>query len=58
MKWKERAENLMLLNMIKKEIVYIFYDCSAESPKGRRSILEQGSAGVSVKNINPKIQRD
>ena len=38
MKWKERVVNRMLLVMIKKRDEYIFYDCSAESPKGRRSL--------------------
>jgi len=38
MKWKELAVNRMLLGMIKKTGEYIFYDCSAESPKGRRNV--------------------
>lgn len=33
---------------------YIFYDCSAESPKGRRSVCYDREALESGKNINRK----
>jgi hypothetical protein len=39
----------------KKTGEYIFYDCSAESPKGRRSVCYDGEALESRKNINQKI---
>ena len=32
---------------------YIFYDCSAESPKGRRSVCYDGEALVSRKEFKP-----
>lgn len=32
---------------------YIFYDCSAESPKGRRSVCYDGEAQESRKNFKP-----
>jgi hypothetical protein len=55
MKWKELAVNRMLLVMIKSG-EYIFYDCSAESPKGRRSVCYDGMKRWSQgKNINRKI---
>lgn len=34
---------------------YIFYDCSAESPKGRRSVCYDREGLESRKNINQKI---
>jgi hypothetical protein len=34
---------------------YIFYDCSAESPKGRRSFATTMKRWSQGKNINPKI---
>lgn len=34
---------------------YIFYDCSAESPKGRRSVCYDREALEARKNINQKI---
>jgi len=39
----------------KKTGEYIFYDCSAESPKGRRSFCYDCEALESRKNINQKI---
>ncbi|SFB23024.1 Protein of unknown function [Lentibacillus halodurans] len=36
---------------------YIFYDCSKESPKGRRSVCYDRQALESRKNINRKIMR-
>ncbi len=38
----------------KKTGEYIFYDCSAESPKGRRSICYDGDALASRKEHKPK----
>src|SRR6266508_673137 len=39
----------------KKTGEYIFYDCSAESPKGRRSVYYDREGLESGKNINQKI---
>src|SRR5687767_1957078 len=38
----------------KKTGEYIFYDCSAESPKGRRSLCYDGEALASRKENKPK----
>ena len=38
----------------KKTGEYIFYDCSAESPKGRRSVCYDGEALESRKEFKPK----
>src|SRR5437867_13135906 len=38
----------------KKTGEYIFYDCSAESPKGRRSVCYDGEALESRKEHKPK----
>src|SRR6201998_704028 len=38
----------------KKTDEYIFYDCSAESPKGRRSLCYDGKALESRKTFKPK----
>src|SRR5438477_11712420 len=38
----------------KKAGEYIFYDCSAESPKGRRSVCYDGEALESRKEHKPK----
>jgi hypothetical protein len=38
----------------KKTGAYIFYDCSAESPKGRRSVCYDGEALASRKEHKPK----
>jgi hypothetical protein len=38
----------------KKESVYIFYDCSAESPKGRRSVCYDSEALESRKEHKPQ----
>jgi len=38
----------------KKTGEYVFYDCSAESPKGRRSICYDGEALESRKEFKPK----
>jgi hypothetical protein len=38
----------------KKKGEYIFYDCSAESPKGRRSVCYDGEALASRKEHKPK----
>jgi Protein of unknown function (DUF4256) len=39
---------------VKKTGEYIFYDCSAESPKGRRSVCYDGEALASRKEHKPK----
>lgn len=39
----------------KEKDEYIFYDCSAESPKGRRSVCYDREGLESRKNINQKI---
>ena len=44
----------MLLAMIKRTGEYIFYDCSAESPKGRRSICYDREALESRKEFKPE----
>ena len=54
MKWKEPAVNRMLLGHDKKTGEYIFYDCSAESPKGRRSLCYDREALDSRKEHKPK----
>jgi len=40
------AVNRTLLVMIRRRNEYIFYDCSAESPKGRRSLCYDRERGV------------
>ena len=54
MKWKEPAANRMLSAYDKKTGEYIFYDCSAESPKGRRSVCYDREALESRKEHKPK----
>jgi len=54
MKWKELMVNRMLLGMI-KDGEYIFYDCSAESPKGRRSFCYDRKALEARKEFKPEI---
>jgi hypothetical protein len=41
----------------KKTGEFIFYDCTAESPQGRRSLCYDRAALESRKNINRKITR-
>src|SRR6267378_2212049 len=66
-KLEVNAENLRSLNQMettggepdvvgsdKKTGEYIFYDCSAESPKGRRSVCYDGEALESRKEHKPK----
>ena len=55
MKWKELAVNRMLLVMTRRTGEYIFYDCSAESPKGRRSICYDREALDSRKENKPRV---
>lgn len=43
-----------VLELDKKSNTYIFYDCSAESPKGRRSICYDREAQESRKEHKPK----
>ena len=44
----------MLLTMIKRTSEYIFYDCSAESPAGRRSLCYDRTAFDARKENKPK----
>ena len=53
MKWKEPVVNRMLLVTIKKTDEYIFYDCSPESPRGRRSVCYDREALESRKEHKP-----
>ena len=53
-KWNELVANQMLLILIKKKDEYIFYDCSAESPKGRRSVCYDLEALESRKKHKPE----
>ena len=46
--------NQMLLVMIKKTDEYIFYDCSAETPNGRRNICYDREALECKERIKPK----
>jgi Protein of unknown function (DUF4256) len=43
-----------VVSHVKKTGEYIFYDCSAESPKGRRSVCYDGEARESRKEHKPK----
>ena len=43
-----------VVGLDKKTSEYIFYDCSAESPKGRRSVCYDGDALASRKEHKPK----
>jgi hypothetical protein len=43
-----------VVDYIKKTGEYIFYDCSAESPKGRRNVCYDGEALESRKEHKPK----
>jgi hypothetical protein len=43
-----------VIGLDKKTGEYIFYDCSAESPKGRRSVCYDGEALESRKEHKPK----
>ena len=54
MKWKEPAVNQMLLVYDKKTGEYIFYDCSAESPKDRRSLCYDREALDARKEYKPE----
>ena len=52
MKWKERAVNRTLLARIKDGRIH-FFDCSAESPKGRSSVCYDREALASRKEHKP-----
>ena len=54
MKWKELAVESDVVGHDKKTGEYIFYDCSAESPKGRRSICYDREALESRKEHKPE----
>jgi hypothetical protein len=54
MKWKQRACEPDIVGYDKKTNEYIFYDCSAESPKGRRSICYDHEALEARKENKPK----
>jgi Protein of unknown function (DUF4256) len=53
MKWKELAESRTLWVMTKKERIH-FCDCSAESPKGRKSLCYDREVLESRKEGKPK----
>ncbi len=54
MKWKIRAVNRIFVGHDKKTGEYIFYDCSAESPIGRRNICYDREGQESRKEHKPK----
>ena len=54
MKWKELAGEPDVVGHDKKTGEYIFYDCSAESPKGRRSLCYDRQALESRKEHKPE----
>ena len=54
MKWNGLVANRTLLVTIKKRTSYFFYDCSAESPQGRRSLCYDREALESRKEHKPK----
>jgi hypothetical protein len=54
MKWKEPAVNRMLLVMIKRRANTPFFECSAESPKGRRSVCYDREGKESRKEHKPE----
>jgi hypothetical protein len=54
MKWNERAAEPDVGGHDKATEEYIFYDCSAESPKGRRSFCYDREALESRKQDKPK----
>ena len=54
MKWKELAVNRMLWVMMKRPAKPFFYDCSAESPEGRRSVCYDREALEARKKFKPE----
>jgi hypothetical protein len=54
MKWKIRGGEPDVVGYDKKTDEYIFYDCSAESPKGRRSICYDHEALEARKEHKPE----
>ena len=53
-KLQAKPEKLWSLNEMEKKGEYIFYDCAAESPKGRRSFCYDRKALDSRKEHKPK----
>lgn len=53
-KWKKTGGEPDVVGHDKKTGEYIFYDCSAETPKARRSICYDGEALESRKEHKPK----
>jgi len=54
MKWKQTGGEPDVVGFDKKTGEYIFYDCAAESPKGRRSICYDREALDARKENRPK----
>ncbi|GAC1435189.1 MAG: hypothetical protein NVS1B11_19850 [Terriglobales bacterium] len=54
MKWKQLGREPDVVDHEKKPGEYIFYSCSAESPKGRRSVCYDGEALESRKENKPQ----
>ena len=54
MKWKEPAVNPDVVGFDEKTGEYIFYDCSAESPEGRRNVCYDREALESRKEAKPE----
>jgi len=54
MKWKKTGGEPDVVGHDKKTGEYIFYDCSAESPNGRRSLCYDREALESRKEHKPK----
>ena len=54
MKWNEPGVNRTLSGSDETTGEYIFYDCSAESPKGRRSLCYDREALESRKQHKPE----
>ena len=54
MKWKETGGEPDVIGYDKKADEYMFFDCSAESPKGRRSVCFDREALESRKQHKPE----
>jgi Protein of unknown function (DUF4256) len=53
-KWKELAVNRMLLLMIRRPVNTSFFECSAESPNGRRTACYDREGQESRKEHKPE----
>ena len=53
MKWNEPAASRTLLATIRKTGEYVFYDCSAETPEGRRNVCYDREALEARKEHRP-----